>query len=340
MAVGRMNGKGMTRRLTMAGLLGTSACAPVVQRAGTPELGFVGPSLGEDFLVAADGVRLPMTVWEAEGEPKAVIVGVHGMNDYANAFQLAAPWWASRGITTYAYDQRGFGRAPHRGLWPGPALMTADLRTMTALVRQRHPEAILAVMGHSMGGAVAIAAFASDEPPEADRLILAAPGVWGWSRQSIPNRLLLWAGAHLIPGSSLEAPDWVARKYQASDNIEVLRAMGQDKNMIFETRIDAIYGLVGLMQQADKGIGEVRAKTLFLYGAKDQIIPRKAALHAARKLKPTDRSAYYADGWHLLTRDLQGPKVWADVEAFVLDPDAPLPSGAPVAPGAPTRPNT
>jgi alpha-beta hydrolase superfamily lysophospholipase len=334
-----MSGERMTRRTAVTGLLGVSACAPVVQRAGTPELGFAGPMLAEDAFVAADGVRQPMTVWAAEGEPRAVIIGVHGMNDYANAFTLAAPYWATRGVTTYAYDQRGFGRGPQRGLWAGPALMTSDLRTIAALARRRHPNATLTVLGHSMGGAVAIAAFTSDQPPDADRLILAAPGVWGWSRQSVPNRILLWSAAHLFPGWNLEAPDWVARRYQASDNIEILRAMGRDRNMIFETRIDAIYGLVRLMQLADERIGLVKAKTLFLYGAKDQIIPRKAALHAARKLKPTDRSAYYADGWHLLTRDLQGPKVWADIEAFIDDPDGPLPSGAPIVPGAPTRAN-
>jgi alpha-beta hydrolase superfamily lysophospholipase len=329
----------MTRRGAVTGLLGVSACAPVVQSAGTPDLGFGGPVLGADHFVAADGTRLPMTVWAAEGEPRAVIVALHGMNDYANAFHLAAPWWADRGVTTYAYDQRGFGRAPQRGVWPGAELMAEDVRTLTALVRQRHPAAILTVVGHSMGGAVAIAAFASDRPPVADRVVLAAPGVWGWSRQALPNRFLLWITAHIMPGRTLTTPSWLARRIRASDNIEVLKAMGRDKNMIFDTRVDAIFGLVQLMQIADRNIGAVKAPVLYLYGAKDQIIPAKAAFHAAAKLKPTDRSAYYAQGWHLLERDLQAPKVWADIEAFILDPEAPLPSGAPIIPGAPTRPN-
>jgi acylglycerol lipase len=329
----------MTRRGAVGGLLSLSACAPVVQRAGTPELGFAGPALRADSFTAADGVRLPLTVWAAQGEPKAVIVALHGMNDYANAFHLAGPWWASQGITTYAYDQRGFGRAPQRGVWAGAELMANDLRTLTALVRARHPNALLTVVGHSMGGAVTIAAFSSDNPPVADRVALVAPGVWGWSRQALPNRFLLWTTAHILPGQILTTPGWLARRIRASDNIEVLRAMGQDRNMIFDTRVDAVFGLVQLMQIADRNIGKVKAPVLYLYGAKDQIIPAKAALHAAAKLKPTDRSAYYANGYHLLERDLQAHKVWADIEAFILDPDAPLPSGAPIVPGAPTRAN-
>ena len=120
---------------------------------------------------------LPQTPDGAPREPWAVVIGVHGMNDYSNAFHLAAPYWAADGIATYAYDQRGFGRSPGRGVWGGDALMTEDLRTLTALVRQRYPRAIIAVAGVSLGGAVAIEAFASDRPPVADRLVLLSDGI-------------------------------------------------------------------------------------------------------------------------------------------------------------------
>ena len=63
-------------------------------------------------------------------------------------------------------------------MWAGQDLMTEDLRTASAVARERHPRAILAVAGESMGGAVAIAAFASDRPPDADRVILLSPAVW------------------------------------------------------------------------------------------------------------------------------------------------------------------
>jgi len=36
-----------------------------------------------------------------------------------------------------------------------------------------------------------------------------------------------------------------------------------------------------------------------------------------------------------MMRDHQGPVVWKDIEAFIRDPEAPLPSGAPKIPTAP-----
>lgn len=324
----------MSRRaLGLISLAALGGCAPVAQVAGRPPLGFAGPRLEPDALVSFDGARLPLTVWRAEAaEPWAVIVALHGMNDYAEAFTLAAPAWAKAGITTYAYDQRGFGRGAQRGVWGGEQLMVEDLRTACALVRAAHPRAVLAVVGESMGGAVTISAFASERPPTADRLVLIAPAVWGWSTQGLPNRIALWTLAHLAPGRELMTPDWMARRYRSTDNLEHLRRMSQDRNLIFRTRIDAMYGLVQLMQRGQDLVGQTRAPTLYLYGASDDIIPKSAAFRAAAKLKRTDRSAYYCRGFHMLTRDLQGPSVWADVVSFVRDPRAPLPSGAPPIP--------
>ena len=150
-------------RLVLAILLLTlSACSPMLrQQPLTPAVGFQGPRFECGAVVSFDGARLGLTTWQAQGEPWAVIVAAHGMNDYANAFHFAAEAWAAQGVTTYAYDQRGFGRSPGRGVWAGAELMSQDLRTVTALARARHPNAIIAVVGESMGGSVAAVALSA-----------------------------------------------------------------------------------------------------------------------------------------------------------------------------------
>ena len=314
-------------------LLMAAACAPLTQHPGRPDGSFAGPRLEDRDFISFDGTKLALQHWDPPGdEPWAVVIGLHGMDDYANTFHLAADYWAQKGIATWAYDQRGFGRSPHRGLWPGRELMDEDLRTFAALIRERYPHAIIAVAGISMGGAVAVDSFASPRPPTADRLVLLSPAVWGWSSQPLPYRIALWAMAHTTPGLSLNPPDFITRKIRASDNIQELIRMGRDPNMLWGARTDAVYGLVGLMQHGWSETGRLTIPTLYAYGAKDQIIPKDAALHAAAALPATGRTAYYADGYHLLLIDLENPRVWDDVAAFIRDPAAPLPSGAPPIP--------
>ncbi|RAK58617.1 alpha/beta hydrolase [Phenylobacterium hankyongense] len=313
-----------------------AGCTPLmVQQAGRPPLGFQGPRLDTDSVTSFDGTRLGLMRWEAKGEPWAVVVGLHGMNDYANAFHLAAPWWAEQGITTLAYDQRGFGRSPGRGVWAGDELMDEDLRTVVSLARRAYPHAIIVVVGESMGGAVAAETFASDRPPAADRVVLLSPAVWGWREQPLPYRTLLWFAANFTASKVYTPPRWLTRKVSPTDNREELIAMGRDPLMVWGARSDTLYGLVGMMDRAADAVGRIGAPVLYLYGAHDQIIPKKAALRAVKTLKPTDRTAYYAKGWHLMMRDHQGPAVWADIAAFIRDPAAPLPSGAPPIRGAP-----
>ncbi|HWE98676.1 MAG TPA: alpha/beta fold hydrolase [Caulobacteraceae bacterium] len=322
----------------IAAAMSLCACAPTLQQAARPGAAFAGPRLDPQDFVSFDGARLGLTRWDAHGEPWAVIVGVHGMDDYANAFHLAAPYWASRGVTTLAYDQRGFGRSPGRGLWAPDSILTEDLRTIVGLAHARWPHALIAVAGESLGGAVAIEAFASDRPPPADRLVLLAPAVWGWTEQPLDYRAALWAADRFAPGKVFNPPDWLVRKVRPTDNRTELRAMSEDPLMTSGARSDALAGLVTTMQRGQDEIGEVRVPLLYLHGENDAIIPRSAAYHAVARLPPSARTADYAQGYHLLTRDLDGPIVWRDVLAFLRDPGAPLPSGAPPIPRASPHP--
>ncbi|HRE45478.1 MAG TPA: alpha/beta fold hydrolase [Terricaulis sp.] len=309
-----------------------AACLPTQQRMGSPTEGFAGPrfDVEAERFVSFDGAPLGLTTWAPEegAEPWAVLIGLHGMNDYAGTFHYAGPWFAARGVITYAYDARGFGRSPRRGVWGGERLMTEDVRAAVAVARRRHPSAIIAVIGDSMGAATAIAAAGDEAGLGADRLILVAPAVWGW--KTLPNSYAttLWVGAHTFPWRALSAPRNVTRRITASDNREALLRAGRDPHMIWRTRIDAVYGLVNLMEAAADRSANLHGPVLFLYGAHDQIIPRNAALAAAARLPATARTAYYENGYHWLLRDLQAEVVYADILAFLGDAEAPLPSGA------------
>ncbi len=306
------------------------ACVPAHQRALTPPVGFAGPEFRDDRFISFDGAALGLSQWRpADGAaPDVVVIGLHGMNDYAATFDMAGPWWAQRGVATYAIDQRGFGRSPDRGVWGGHDLMAKDLRAALQAARRSHPGATLVVVGESMGAAVTLHAI-GEGPLDADRIVLAAPAVWGWSNLPLAYRVTLWLGAHTAPRRPVTPPRGVVRKITPSDNIEMLRRIGRDPNMLFETRIDAVYGLVRLMERAYRNASRTPPATLVLYGSRDQIIPKKAMVRTAGRLPSGIRTAQYPEGYHMLLRDLQAERVWTDILAFARDPDGPLPSGSP-----------
>ena len=98
-----------------------------------------------------DGYRLPVSVWQSRGEPQAIVMALHGFNDYRNAFEATGRALAVHGIVTYAYDQRGFGKTPVRGRWSSTEVMGRDLKTLIHLIKQKYPDPPLYLLGHSMG---------------------------------------------------------------------------------------------------------------------------------------------------------------------------------------------
>lgn len=251
--------------------------------------------------------------WDAEN-PKAVIVALHGMNDYSNAFSMPAPWWAKRGITTYAYDQRSFGRSPDPGIWAGGDILRRDLNDFVDIVRVRHPGVPVYVLGESMGGAVAMTAFA-EQAPKADGLILIAPAVWSRSDMPFTYRLALWVVAHTLRSLSLSGS---GLKIMASDNIEMLRANGRDPLFQKTARSDAVYGLVDLMDQAYRSAPRLgKSPLLLLYGGKDQVIPKKPLETVASGLNGNATIKNYPGGYHMLLRDLDREPRWADIAGWI-----------------------
>lgn len=271
------------------------------------------PVLAGNVVQTIDGSLLGVRSWQAEN-PRAIIIAVHGMNDYGRAFEQAGQWWSQNAsITTYAFDQRGFGRSPEFGRWAGAATMSSDLVAVISAIRRQHADAPIFVLGHSMGAAV-VMRTAREAALEIDGLILAAPGVWGGRALPLPLRASANFAAMIAPGKTLTGER--AGK-QATDNIEILREMFADPLVIKETRIDSILGVIRVMGDAYNNADDVSGNILFLIGEKDEIIPSKAMDKTAARLNGDKTIRRYPDGWHLLFRDLQAETVWRDVAEWI-----------------------
>jgi acylglycerol lipase len=268
----------------------------------------------------ADGPRI--AAWSPAQAPRAVIVALHGFNDYKAAFADFGAYAAAAGVLVEAYDQPGFGERADRGRWQGVEALVAALHAAVADARRCHPGVPVYMLGESMGGGVALAALGRPDAPEVDGLILAAPAVWGDERVPAGYRVTLDVLAALAPGLRLSGRHL---DILASDNIEMLRALGRDPLYLPDTRLDAIAGLLGVMDAAHEAAPSLDMPILILLGARDQLVPPQASRGFVRALRSPDCSVVtYLNGWHMLLRDHQRQKVFDDILAWT--DKAPLPS--------------
>ena len=94
--------------------------------------------------------------------------------------------------------------------------------------------------------------------------------------------------------------------------------MGRDPLYVRETRIDAVAGLVEVMEQAREAAPRLELPMLVLLGARDEIVPPQASRALVHGLDPRRCSVVtYLNGWHLLLRDHQRERVFRDVVAWV-----------------------
>ena len=257
----------------------------------------------------------PAIVHAPDGPPLGIILALHGFNDSRNAFDWFAAFAAARGYQIEAFDQQGFGSNRNRGLWPGNDALAEDLRRRVVTLREEWPATPIFVLGESMGAAVATITFADDDAPPIDGLVMAAPAVWGGPAFNPLYRAVLMTTASLFPRREVTGHGLGRR---ASDNDEAFVALGRNPLTIRETRLDAVAGLVRLMDAAVARAPDLDLPTLVLFGERDEIIPPDVIGRFVQRLDPSRCAAVvYPEGWHLLLRDLQRERVWSDIIAWL-----------------------
>ncbi|MCA1805117.1 MAG: alpha/beta hydrolase [Xanthomonadaceae bacterium] len=274
---------------------------------------------------------MPLYQRGPQGTPRAVVLALHGFGDHAGSFQPLAASFVRAGIALYAYDQRGFGATVGAGHWAGHASMVKDARTLARLLRQRYPDSPFYLIGKSMGGAVALLAMTEQPSPPVDGVALIAPAVW--ARKTMPwyQRQGLRLLARIAPGLALGNSAAHRLGIRPTDDPEVTRALRQDPLVLKRYRMDTLDGLARLMDAALQAAPRLPGPALLLYGEQDLVIPPEPVCELLARLPdPAQgiwRMALYPRGYHMLTRYTGAAQTHQDLVAWVLDPDATLPSG-------------
>jgi len=258
--------------------------------------------------------------------PQAVILGLHGFGDYANGFAEAGAQLAQQGIAVYAYDQRGFGRSPTRGFWPGANSLVQDASDALLVLHHLYPATPVYLVGVSMGAAVATITAAS-RPHVMDGVILVSPAVWDRADMPWYQTMPLAVLSHSLPWLPVSGR---GLKIWPSDNIEMLRRLGRDRNMLSSVRVDMVAGVADLMDMARLRAGDLDLPVLVMSGRKDQVIPPDVMASFVRDLPGMAKTAsstridkgsaticVYEQGYHMLLRDLNGPQVIDDLAMWI-----------------------
>jgi alpha-beta hydrolase superfamily lysophospholipase len=277
-----------------------------------------GGGTGGRFAVvrARDGLDLREYEWPAVGTPRAHLLLVHGIAEHAGRYPHVATQLASAGITTHAYDQRGFGGSGgHRAYIDRWSQYHDDLEDRLAEVRSAADGLPVVLYGHSMGGLIALGYTLADPPrPLPDLLVLSAPAidaaVPGWKRglaEILGGTVPRFAIANTFPRGGLSSDPAVEAAYLA-DPLAVHRTT---------TRLG-----VSLFREQDRvkaalaGGAPLPVTTYVLHGADDPIVPEGASRSLEGRANVTRR--VYPGLHHETHNEPSGATVIDDTIAWIV----------------------
>ncbi len=111
----------------------------------------------EGDIAGAGGVRLYRQAWLPDGDVRAAVVLVHGAAEHSGRYGWVGEQLTGRGYALHALDLRGHGRSPGpRAYIERFSHVVEDVDRLVDLAQQRHPGVPLFVLGHSLGGCLAL----------------------------------------------------------------------------------------------------------------------------------------------------------------------------------------
>jgi acylglycerol lipase len=115
----------------------------------------------EATFTAYDGTTIYHQSWVPDGEAaadvKAIVLVVHGLGEHSGRYQHVAETLVDAGYAVAALDHRGHGKSSGKRVFvKSYDEFMRDLTQFRRLVETEHPGTPLVVLGHSMGGNLAM----------------------------------------------------------------------------------------------------------------------------------------------------------------------------------------
>ena len=133
----------------------------------------------EAGFTGAKGRRIFTQSWLPEGTPRDHIVLTHGYAEHSGRYDAVGRFLAERGFAVHALDHHGHGKSEGaRAVIARFAQADADIDTLVDKVRADSGLATVKLIGHSMGGSLALN-YALNHQAKLSGLVLSGPAIGG-----------------------------------------------------------------------------------------------------------------------------------------------------------------
>ena len=232
--------------------------------------------------------------WVPETGVRAVVVVAHGASEHGGRYRYLVERLVPEGIAVYAIDHRGHGRSDgSRALIDRMDRVLADLGTLIALARESHPGCKLFLLGHSMGGCIALS-YALEHQAELDGLILSAP-VAALEAAPAPLRAIARMLSVLAPKTGLLDVDagGISR-----DPTEV-RAYDEDP-LVYRGKLPArtLTELADAVGRFPDRVGTLALPLYLFHGTADRIVPIAGSEMIAAGARSQDKTYTRFEGYY------------------------------------------
>ncbi|MSO42453.1 MAG: alpha/beta hydrolase [Solirubrobacterales bacterium] len=253
--------------------------------------------------------------WSPDGTAaRATVVIAHGVSEHSGRYAHVAARLVGEGYAVYALDHRGHGRSDgRRACVDRVARAVADIGTLIGIARAEQSGAKLFLLGHSMGGALALQ-YAIDRQDSIDGLILSAPA----AALEAASQVQLIAGRVL----SVVAPTVGVFDVDAagvSRDPEVVRAYVDDP-LVHNGKLPArtVAELASAIQGFERGARTLRLPLLVMLGTADTLVPPDAGRMVEREAGSADKTLIEYEGlYHEILNEPEQDRVMDDLVAWL-----------------------
>ena len=265
-------------------------------------------------LEGSKGLTLYWQAWLSEETLKAVVILAHGLAEHSGRYGHVAEHLVAHGYAVYALDHRGHGHSQCRRAQVGRmAYVVDDLHRFAAQVRSDQPGKALFLLGHSMGGGIALA-YALEYQDELKGLVLSGPAVVIEGVSPLQARAVRILSA-VAPSLPLLKLDGTA----VSRDPEVVRAYDSDPlNYRGKIPVRTVAEMMRGAERLPDKLRSLRLPVLLLQGTEDRLVPASASRLVHDRASSPDKTLRLYDGlYHEVFNEPERDQVLADLSDWL-----------------------